>query len=247
MIKEALQYLAELGKASVAPMKVDIKDPERVTYLIGDKTISIAVANYRDHAVNDLDSLIKSAETESATSPVIWVGETDVVLILDDSDTRCEQVTLTLNHTAVFRRLLELRASSPWFEPKAFRRLLRVELYGALESSVLYDRVARIRFEAGQVTSQETSRSKESIGKQLKTEVSADGELPEDVVLTCPVYEDQEEFAICCALEVDAARGMLQLVPFPDEIQRVTKLAQQDIKTKIEAKVPQVPVYLGTP
>lgn len=257
MIADALKYLIELGEKAQAPIKLDVPDPRQVYYAIGGESAEYDLPEPpRDHRPGTLEDLISLAnrfaeDVDEACRPVAWYGPEAVVLVLDDDGHRVERATLTLHHSDAFMRLVALRAGGPWFEPKPFVRLLRVDLAGTLDPGVLLERVRRVKFDNGQVTTSETTRTRESLGREIVSNVVAAGEIPEEVTLSVPVYRtpgEAERYPFRCAVEVDPAMGRLQLLPLPDEVERVTALAVASIGARLRAGLAaSVPCYMGSP
>jgi hypothetical protein len=250
MIADALKYLTSLAQGAMQPVKVETGDPTKLTYLLGPNRVDIDKAiPPRDHGVDSLTSLGELAERFAGQSPVIWVDSERAVLVLDDHEGhRVETAKMNFVKSDVFRRLESLAVAKEWLDQKAFIRLLRIDLAGTLAPGVLLDRVRKIRFESGQVTTQETARNRESLGRQITAAVSAEGEIPEEVALEVFVFKGVgESFAITCSVDVDPARGFVQLSPLPDEIHRVMQLAVDDIRARIQSGLEAIPVYLGRP
>lgn len=260
MLAEALEFLTDLAEKAQAPVRVDPADPRAIHYAIGGRVVTLPVPpSSREHKPATLDDLIALASrsedeggnAEGDGTPVVWYDEDAVVVVFDDACHRVETATLTLQYSDAFARLMALRAERPWFEPKPFIRLLRVDLAGTLAPGELLERVRRVRFENGQTTTVESARVRESLGREIVSKVDAAGEIPEEVTLSVPVFKtpgEGERHPCRCAVEVDPALGRLQLLPLPDEIERVTGLAVASIGDRLRAGLPEsVPCYRGAP
>lgn len=257
MIADALKYLAELVSRGNAPVRMDVPDPRNAYFAMGGEWFDINLPYPpRDHRPGSLDDLIalagRFAEGDAAVGmPIAWYGPDRVVLVVDDDFHRIERATLGLDRSDAFRALAALRDERPWFEPKPFVRLLRVGLAGTLAPGELLERVRSVRFENGAVTTAENARTRESLGREIRSKVDASGEIPEEVTLSVPVYRtpgEAERYPCRCAVEVDPAMGRFQLLPLPDEIERVVGLAVASIGARLRAGLPEsVPCYLGSP
>lgn len=256
MIKDALEYLSKLAGRASEPKLLDSSHGRRHVYVIGEAIHDVQVPpRPRQHSVGDLADLIALAERFSAEgtdgTPVVWYGPTGVVLVVDDQGHRLETATLRLAVSSVFAKVVELasRPSGVPYDHKPFLRLLRVELAGAMPSTELYDRVKRVAFENGQTVRADVSRNKsESLGREITSKVSGEGEVPEEVTLMVPVYStpgETDRYALRCAVEVDPAEGRFRLVPLPDEIERVRSLAVASIGRRLAAL--PCPSYFGEP
>lgn len=263
MIAEALQFLADLKSKSLAPQELpgDVRTFRRV---IDGRVHEWAVKTaLREHEPACLADLIRLAvrfgpepddepgEDRIPASPVVWYDECHVVLVLNDTGHRDQLATLTLAESDVFARLAEIRRTREWFEQKAFVRLLRVELAGTLEPVALLEKVRKLRWENGVTTSGHVTRQQESLGREIQSKVSAEGELPEEVTLLVPVYKTPGEagrLPLRCTVDADPALGKLQLLPLPDEVERVRALAVQSIGMRLVAGLPEtIPAYYGRP
>lgn len=259
MIAEALKYLSELAQSAARPVEINVPDPRRARYLTGGGA-SHEIARPvppRDHGVKRLSDLIALAERFNSGpqdhAPVVWYDEESVVLVIDDDGHRCETATLDLVESdafAVVRSLAGGTQSRP-FDHKSFVRLLRIDLAGALAPSELLNVVRKIRFENGTITQGQVQKSRESLGREITAAVSAEAEIPDDVTLSVPVYKtdgEDGEYPLRCTVEVDPMQGCFRLIPYPDEIERVQRLAVASIAGRLEAGLPgSVPHHFGTP
>jgi|GEM_PF-5313970 len=262
MIAEALQFQHELSVRSVEPSKL-VKTHRESKYAIGGLIREIKHDPApREHAVKSLQEIERlatrfalepdegEADDTEVLQPVVWFSEERIVLVLDDADYRVETVTLNLEKSDVWRAVEGLK-HGPKFNQKNFIKLLRVDLARTLESGVLLERVRKVRFENGSAVSGSVERGRESFGREILSKVETGGELPEEVVLQVPVFKTLGESAtypIRCAVEVDPSMGEFQLIPLPDEIERVFHLAMDSIRSRLEEHLPAtVPCYYGTP
>ena len=249
MIEQALKYVSDLAARSVKPEPVATDDPEKLTYLVGGQIVEVARPEPpREHEAADLPTLAALADRFAACAPSLWVSDEAAVLVIDDAGHRAATVTLPIEPSDVFARLESLAKSKEWMEQKAFVRLLRIDLAGTMPPGVLLDRVRKLRFESGQVTTSEAQKNRESLGRTITAAVSAEGELPDCVTLEVRPFKGHEKFALTCSVDVDAARGLLQLAPLPDEIDRVKHLAVKQIADALDDAIDSdVPVYVGKP
>ncbi len=267
MIAEALKYLNEVMLKAETPV-VLLDSPRKQILAIGGNTIDVvkppAPRNHRVSSLFDLINLATRFATETDTDPlnsddhgfpVVWYDEKQVVLLIDDTGHRVETATLALTESEVFSRVRDLANSPEWFAQKDFVRLLRIDLAGTLPASVLLNQVRKVSFAQGQTTTGEVRRNQESMGREITSKVHSDGEIPEEVTLSVPVYctaGECDHYAIRCALEVDTTRCAFQLVPLPDEVQRVQQLAIKSIGDRLRNGLPDglpegVWAYYGRP
>lgn len=183
--------------------------------------------------------------------PVVWYDPESVVLVIDDEGHRIERATLKLEPSDVFTLLRKIRAEKPWYEQKPFVRLLRIDLAGTLDPVVLLEKVRKLRWENSSATTGAVGRQAESLGREINNRVDSAEPIPEEVVLQVPVYRTPGEtrrWPLRCTVDADPALGRLQLLPLPDEIERVLALATEDIGARLrEGLNDSIPCYLGRP
>lgn len=251
MIKEALEYFAGIAQSSAKPIRLN-EDGERAeVYLVGEKIIKHNIdLPPRSHRVESAQHLADWAVNakDSETAPTIWVNDVSAVLVMDTDGMRLDCVTLRLDSTDVFKTVSSLNDTKPWHQQKPFARMLRIELASALAPGILLDKIRRMKFESGHIVTSEATKNRESMGKQITSQVSGEGEIPETVTLEVGVFRGWSKFSVACSVDVDPERGLLQLAPLPDEIDRVTRLAVHEVYTTIrELTDPEIPVFLGRP
>lgn len=254
MLAEAFKFLSDLGARAEKPFKIDLADPRRVYVSVGGVIAPWDIPPApRAHTAGTLDEVIALAVrfVEAGSHPVVWYDQDDVTLVIDDDGHRVEQSTLTLVTSDVFRLLVALRDQKPWHDPRAFVRLLRVELAGTLTPGELLERVKVTKFEGGSLVSARVGRGDESLGREITSRLDGSERIPEEVTLMAPVYKtpgETERYAVRCAVEVDPARCAFQLLPLPDEIERVRALAVASIGERlIDGLGDSVPCYQGRP
>lgn len=264
MIAEAIQAIEGLARAATAPKPLDIKDPRKARFVDGSgRLVEFSLPPPpRAHTVKQLDDLIalaKRFETiidddgDCKHLPVVFYDESAVVLVIDDDGHRCETATLKLEESDLFRavRALGSGCAAKAFGHKDFVRLLRIDLAGALDPGTLLDIVQRVKFENGTVTSAEVRKSRESLGREITSAVSAEKDIPDTVVLSVPVYKtlgERETYPVRCTVEIDSMSAVFRLVPFPDEIENTLQLAVGSIADRLAGGLPEsVPSYFGKP
>lgn len=253
MIAEAMKLFAELIRQS-EPVPILDKDPKRTVFLVAGAPLEIGHdPAERSHHVACLGDVIALANrfAQEGHKPAVWYLEDDVCLVIDDDGHRNSTVRFNLVGSDVFVLLKRLYVNKPWHDQKQFVRLLRVELAGTLLPGELLDRVRRLRFENGVVTTGHVTRKDESLGREIRSKVDADGEIPEEVTLQVPVYKaigERERYPLRCAVEVDPAMGKLQILPLPDEIERVQHLAMASLAARLAEGLDEgIPAYYGRP
>lgn len=252
MIAEALNAITQMAVTAAGPRLIR-EDSREAKYLIGGELTTFEKEHpARDHEAKSLDDVVRLARRfhESEDSPVVWYDFDAVRLVINDAGHRDETATLNLIPTDVFCRVVGLRTQPQWYELKPFVRMLRIELAGTLEPSELLEKVRRLKFENGSITTAEVARNRESLGREITSRVDGTAEIPEEVTLRVRVWSnlgEDERFGVRCAVETDPAMGKLQLIPLPDEIERVKNLAIVGLAGRLSDGLGDVPSYFGRP
>jgi hypothetical protein len=259
MLAEALDRLTALARAAANPIKLDVKDPSKAYYALNGQPLDITLpVPPRDHRAASLDDLIALANRFAEIEfyePAVWFDACKVVLVIDDDTAdnaahRFERATLDLEPSDVWARLVALRQTRAHHDHKAFIRLLRIDLAGTLDPVTLLNVVRRVKFEAGQITTSEKGKQRESMGRDIVSAVVTELEIPEQVTLSVPVYKtsgETDRWPLRCTVEVEPAEGTFRLLPLPDEIERVRDMATESIRARLGDGLKGVPCYFGKP
>lgn len=221
----------------------------------------------RRHQVHRLADLIEYAKREAVARaavptlgrPVAWHGEAGVVLVLDDQDRR-DTVTFPLTFSRQFLTLKRLEAEPKAMRQDAFIRLLRLDL-GV--DKILVNLFRKLDWQNGSRTNSEIRHGADRLGREIQAEVQGIGELPEEIAVQVPVYDqpdERAEYRIDLAVEIDAANQLLQLVPLPGALLNAVACHQASIRQRLltelqpepdeelqDEHTPCVPVYYGEP
>jgi hypothetical protein len=255
MIEQAMRLVAEMAVKSSAPMLVS-ENEDKKTYLFSsgavlDVPVLPEVRSHTIESIGDLIAIANSAGDENEFPPVVWYDGTEIVVVFDDVGSRASKATLELAASQKWRRLDELSTSRAALSQKDFIRLLRIDLAGTLADSVLLDLVRRVKFENGTVVTSEAVKNRESLGRQIVSQVSSEKEIPETVTLSLPVYTTPglaDKYDVACSVEVDASQGTFRLAPLPDELSRVLNAAVREIGLVLDAGLTEgIPFYHGAP
>lgn len=259
--RETLELIQETAQKAKAARLLDIPGDGRTAYMqLGGElqTVPIKPAP-RNHRVCSLEDLIAFAtrcRDDDTSNPVIWHADDEVVLIIDDAD-RHDRVTFSLTRSEPFEALWSLRnRTKPGaLDLRLFIRLLRIVL--GLDNQGVVDQFRKLEWKLQGDTSAEVRHAKESMGKSIMAEVQGVDDLPDELVVSVPVYRDVGErtpIDIACAIEIDARNQTLELMPLPGEVERAVQLAQADIEGRLldtlqvdDSPEPNVPVYYGSP
>lgn len=265
MIEEkALALIQETAKKSVAVYKVEALSDSRNNYVFdGTKIVCYQKAPpLRSHTVHSLVDLInyalgkppvdEGAEDQVAyyegRKPVVWHGENNVTLILDDTDRR-DTVVFPLTFAEKFQVLQALHKEKPYYTQQDFIKLLRFRL--GLDNSRVVAQFRKLQWEAGSTLNSQINRGDARLGKNIIEKVEGVDELPEELDVPAPVYAqtgEREQYNVRCGIEIDTRDQRFQLIPLPDELPRVMDLAQASIHQRLCAtlKDSDIPIYYGT-
>lgn len=257
MLAELVNKIQELTNMGAFPNSVLEHDARVARWFVGGRLVSHDMAfpprGHRMLHVDDVISLVNSLIECIDGPPAVWYSEDAVIAVLDGNGHRVEQATLQLIRSDVFARIVELNANraAAWLDQKAFVRLLRIELAGTLPPAALLEIVRRVKFENGTVTEGTVQRERESLGRSITSAVSAEREIPEEVVLETAVYKTAgltTKVPVRCSIEVDAMQGKFRLLPLPDAIEGAERLLMAEVRAALTAGLNEkVPTYYGKP
>jgi hypothetical protein len=247
-----VKELVELARKAATPVKLPVPaDPRADYFVVGGEIRKVETPEPpRAHSALSLDDLIALANRFAADKPVVWFSESRVVLVIDDAGHRVETATLPLEYSDVWVAVRKLR-ERPKFSQKDFCRLLRVDLAGTLPAGALLNVVKALDFSTAGTASGRVDRTSESFGKSIAREVRSEHPVPEHVELEAPVYKTRGESArypVGCAVEIDLDFQTLQLIPLPDEVERVEQAAVASVRARLAEELAEgVPAYYGKP
>lgn len=261
MLKEALELIQKTAREAVAPKLVPELSGDRRTawVFVGNELREVPLdPPVRAHEVRSLADLIAYArdiggqDKPGDPACVVWHSREAVVLVLDDADRR-DRVTFPLHYSLRFAMLQKLVKERPLMKQSQFVRMLRIDL--GLPAPIV-NQWRKLDWETGVQTRGEVRHGADRLGKEIRAACTGIEDLPDEVVIECPVYLDageRQEYPIRCAVELDTLNTNIQLLPLPDELERVEDLAQASIRDRLERELVDVkdkasiPVYHGTP
>lgn len=246
--REALELLLNTGQQAAKAELVDTHDPREVVLLHGTDVTRLDVPPpVRQSVVHSLEALIELATKEAEMSvPVVWHHNTGVVLVLDDADRR-DHVFFPLDHSREFAELVDLNKEIVGLDQRSFVRMLRQTL-GVPAAQIGPFR--RIEWSVHKAAEGQVEHGNDRIGRDIQAQVGQATQLPEDMVLNVPVYEqlgERDRYQVRCDIEIDVAGERLALVPVAGEIRTVIDQAQASIHQRLDEGLGDVPVYYGQP
>jgi hypothetical protein len=130
-------------------------------------------------------------------------------------------------------------------------RILRTKLVNANGRELLLTAIRKIRFKNHLSGVSNIQHGNESMGQTIENEVTGADELPDsltvDTYVYCNLGETDQQWPIKLDLEIDAKNQRFRLTPVGDEIERVSQAALASIRERIEAELPDYPIFYGQP
>lgn len=263
LTKETLELLQKTAvDAAGAQQKAYVRDigaivPDHYLLVAGDQvTLVQRPRPQRWYSLVSLSEVVPfcawGVERLSA-NPVIWF-DGDVLDIpfhpAKDSGPWSDGGSLRVSKTSAFELLERLAETPTKHSQKDFVRVLRMEFQSALGTAAnsVIAACRAIRFSESQRGQSTVSNGRQSLGRELESEVVADvGTIPETLEFRLPVYMDpllQMPATILCDLEVNPLDQTFTLTPFPGQVEAaLDKLS--DVVRAVVADA-GVPFFRGT-
>lgn len=251
MLKELFETVIHFARQGITPRVLKIENEPAHVYCIADSEGKLEFRESepqpRNHRVRDLEGIMAWAENKPAA---IWYSRSGVCVLLDDL-TRRDIVRLDLSFHPQLLRLKSLENGRIWLDQKSFIALLRIDLDGCIDTQAnLIDIFRRIRFRKQEEGSTVVLQNKASLGRAIEAEMSGSGAIPEEILLTVPVFDGAMQYPmpIRCALEADPAQEKFQLVPFVGQIEKAVCMAENAIGRTLRSELGAASaIFYGSP
>ena len=187
----------------------------------------------RSYQFNTLDDLAKAIEQFSGTKQVLVLcGASSIQAVLQESDAKRDILRMPLSITSQCQTLLHLHKDHVPYNQRTFISLLRVELNGCVDSTII-SQIRTLKFSKNSTGESDLQPGKETLGKEVMVAAvtgTSGTPLPETVELQIPPFEEfaEEEgftFTVKCALDLDIEAAQLRLIPLAGELPRMQRLA----------------------
>lgn len=263
MLKQAIGLIQNTAVEAAAARVVEVPgDGRKILVQYAEQLKEVAVPPpCRKHAVHTLADLIEytlrviakippdAPPDPPRVGPVVWHGVKGVVLVIDDEDRR-DLVTFPLTYSRRLMRLCSLEQDKPTFDQKRFVRLLRTEL--GLPNEGVVAKFRKLDWKVADEGSGSVQHGKDRMGKSIQAEVQGSDELPEEISVPVPVYQEageRQEYIVRCAVEIDAINQSFALIPLPEEIQKAIDNAQANIRDRLSLAIgaSRAAIYYGAP
>lgn len=245
--KAAIDSVATLAKEAAALTIKEIPGDDRHVIIAqnGDWELHDLPPDRREHQVEDLPSFYEAVGFYSA--PVVYFNSDRIVAILDDN-VRKDCVTLDLHQDARFLELKSLTEGRA-FDHKSFLRWLRNSMSGAVDS-LFVELIRAVNFTQQSEGSSHIAAGTEKLGKSIVGKVLVQGEVPEYVNLTVPVFSNRglnHSYPLRLNLEMDIGQQKFIVYAPEPEINRVTLEAESWIGKELRTNLPATTIFCGTP
>lgn len=188
--------------------------------------------------VSGIDDLVTVFDAEGKPEGAsIWVEPKRVVMFLDRK--RIAKVAMGLNMHPAMSSLVELEELSP----KDLHRKLRVDLFDTIVSPADFPEVMSVlKFQVTQTNESVLRKGDESIGNNLRAQVTGESELPESVTFTFAVFPELDGLdtreAVQCAVLTSPADGTISVVPYPGQVEKAVLSALNVIVADLCRRIP---------
>jgi hypothetical protein len=259
MLKDALEFMAEIGRKSANRIVKPDAEPSHIYFVRQeDGTLERREADPTPakHVACSLQAIVDIAK-ESATGPddfaEVWYAPGQVVCTFGDHAMR-NLVTLTVDYSDPMLVLMGWKKSASALGQAEIIRVLRTTFRDSLGRHVgLVDVLRKVNFRATAETEGTVGHGKASLGKQITGEVTGLGIIPEYIRFDLPVFANpcfsNIRATIECALEPDAGNGTFRVIPMPGQIETAQDSALALIGEDLESKLSgsDVKLYYGRP
>lgn len=250
MIKEAMQYLADLAKSSIGVTfhSVD-KIPHKVFLRHGDELREVDLPPedraYSVHSLSDMIDVLR--KRVGAGGSIVFVGADKVVGYFDES-TRRESVEFSLPPSDRWNAISMLQKRVKMTAPE-LARWLRQDLGVADQVQSLLSSLSSVTFSRTQSATQQQSVGRESLGRSVEMAAAGASAIDPTFTVTIPVWEAPGLAPFMAAIQVGIdfvmEESCLTLKAMPDEIRRAYNAARLQLRDALRLSLPDVTVACG--
>ncbi len=248
MLSEAIERIRELGVQAANPTHLtDTADGRQKVYATNKgELLHVPIgAPVRRSQVYTLDDLIRCTQTLPLHDTfAFWHNSSFVRLVLDETDRR-DLVVLKLEISRQFGKLLLQDAGEDRYSQSEFVRMLHRTM-GVDAATVAKFR--RLDFKVIQMAEGEHEHGKDRMGKSVHAEVKGTSDLPDELLVTIPVYNtpgERQVESIRCSIDLDPQRSEILMRPLPGELSIALENRQRQMQSTLLDVTERV--YWGTP
>lgn len=196
-------------------------------------------------SVEDIKPYLGYAVTTLDAKPIVWIGDTAIVITLNDTNTsdRKDTASLTFTETEEFEKIINLEGQN--LTQKEFLRLVRVTFYDCFPSN---DK----RLEMQRLLKTVSQRSEQAQGTATRATVADDQKEWPDLfvlrvrVLTDPYLAKLPAHDIRIHMEV-RPDGYFELIPNASDVSHARDNETANLLDKLRADVDDTPIFRGQP
>lgn len=175
----------------------------------------------------------------------LWISANVITLFFNDQ--RIGKAALPLRINPAIEALKTMKEKTP----QQLRRILRVDLFGSDQTPEDFCNViSNLKFESLSTTDVKLTKGDESIGKNVRSKVTAEADIPEHVSFDVNVYPDLSDIEtnvqIHCAVITEPLAGTVSVIPYPGELEKAVAIAINRIAEHLRELDPDWIVYCGT-
>lgn len=236
MLQELAEYLVNLAVTSEKP-KTIYENERRILVARGGITEEInKLKPPRVHSACSVTALAQYASKDS----IVWHNRNTVTLIVDDSDDfRSDRVNWMLTDSARFVAAA-LNGNKPR-DHKSFVNFIVKNLREEFDRDVpgLLGVIRALKFSTSDEAEGEINHGRESMGRQIRSDVTGASELPETIKLNVNRWSELDiHVAIELMLVVDLDGRTLSLVPLADSVVKAELEAHRQLGDLISQSLP---------
>lgn len=195
----------------------------------------------RSYQFNTLDDLAKAIEQFAGTKQVLVLcGESSIQAILQESDAKRDILRMPLCITSQCKSLLHLHKEHVPFNQRTFISLLRVQLNGCVDSTII-SQIRTLKFSKSSTGESDLQPGKETLGNEVSMAAvtgHSGTALPDTIELQVTPFEEFPEgegftFAVKCALDLDIEAAEFRLIPLAGELPQMLRFVLREIADRL--------------
>lgn len=241
MIREALQYLTDIGRKASEAQVIDLPDRKMGVVLEGKLTPYDRDRPGRKVRVATLASLVDWASVLGDGRDVqVLVGEVNVTCDVDLDEVVPDRCQMEMEISRPMAALMKWRGGP--LSIKQVVGLLRAELDGTCDKNYL-SVFRRVDFSRANSSSRAISHASESMGRSVEmTAQSSHGEIPETLVFQVPMYRlgvPMPAQTLRYAVDVDSANETVAISEIGDCLRVARENARADVAEFLTKQLPE--------
>lgn len=238
---EAIETMAKIIRTGETPRFVKHPDLDGRHVLVqGGEIVEGKRPPYRDAYAVSLDGLIGMLDDLATDKTRVYVGDTRVVALLNDSGDRLDRIELSLSSCESWRELSQDDALGNLTQSEAVWKM-RSTFAGGVSPGSLLPSIRSLKFNTSKTGYSDAQHGRESMGVDVESAITSSGEaIPETVALRTPMYdqlagdEGWPGVAVQCALRVNVEERSITFRPVEGEIERARDAARRFIAERIQ-------------